>query len=54
VRRFATEPKTFQPLTFWRPIAGGDLISLAAYLFGLKQGEAAVKIAEALGIDPYE
>src|SRR5262249_47575862 len=21
--RFATEPKTFQPLTLWRPIAGG-------------------------------
>ena len=34
--------------------AGGDLIALAAYLFRLKQGEAAVKIAEALGVDPYE
>jgi hypothetical protein len=33
---------------------GGDLISLAAYLFGLNQGEAAVRIAQMLGIDPYE
>lgn len=34
--------------------AGGDLIALAAYLFGLDQAEAARKIAAALGIDPYE
>jgi hypothetical protein len=34
--------------------AGGDLIALAAYLFGLKQADAARKIAAALGIDPYE
>jgi hypothetical protein len=34
--------------------AGGDLVSLAAYLFGLKQGEAAINIAQALGIDRYE
>jgi len=33
---------------------GGDLISLAAYLFGLNQAEAAVRIAQMLGIDPYE
>jgi hypothetical protein len=33
---------------------GGDLPSVAAYLFGLKQGEAALKVAAALGIDPYE
>src|ERR1700687_3258045 len=30
--------------------AGGDLVALAAYLFRLKQGEAAVKVAEMLGI----
>jgi hypothetical protein len=35
-------------------VGGGDLISLAAYLFRLKQAEAAVKVAETLGIDPYE
>ncbi len=29
---------------------GGDVISLAAYLFGLKQGEAARKLAEMLGV----
>ncbi|WP_395696633.1 hypothetical protein [Methylocella sp.] len=34
--------------------AGGDLISLAAYLFGLTQVEAARKIADMLGIDPFE
>jgi hypothetical protein len=34
--------------------AGGDLVALGAYLFRLKQGEAAVKIAEMLGIDPHE
>jgi hypothetical protein len=33
---------------------GGDLISLAAYLFGLGQAEAALKIAQMLGIDPNE
>jgi hypothetical protein len=34
--------------------AGGDLVALAAYLFRLKQGEAAVKVANAIGVDPYE
>jgi hypothetical protein len=29
---------------------GGDLISLAAYLFGLRQGEAARKLGEMLGV----
>jgi hypothetical protein len=33
---------------------GGDIPSLAAYLFNLKNGEAALKVAEALGVDPYE
>lgn len=33
---------------------GGDLIGLAAYLFRLTQKEAALKVAEMLGIDPYE
>jgi hypothetical protein len=34
--------------------AGGDLVSLAAYLYGLNQGAAAVRVAAMLGIDPYE
>src|SRR6185437_13515198 len=34
--------------------SGGDLISLAAYVFNLSQGQAAVKIAGALGIEAYE
>jgi hypothetical protein len=33
---------------------GGDLVSLAAYLFRLKQGEAALKIADMLGIAAYD
>jgi len=33
---------------------GGDLISLAAYLYGLSQAEAALRVAQMLGIDPYE
>ena len=32
---------------------GGDPISLAAYLFGLSQAEAALRIAEMLGLDGY-
>jgi hypothetical protein len=33
---------------------GGDLISLAAYLFDLRQDEAALKVAEMLGVNPYD
>jgi hypothetical protein len=33
---------------------GGDLIALAAYLYGLSQAEAALRIAQMLGIDPHE
>ena len=33
---------------------GGDLISLAAYLYGLSQPEAALKVAEMLGINPND
>jgi hypothetical protein len=33
---------------------GGDLISLAAYLFRLKNGEAALQIAAMLEVSPYE
>lgn len=33
---------------------GGDLISLAAYLFDLNQAEAARRVAEMLGVDLYE
>jgi hypothetical protein len=43
---------------FWSDFAtgsvGGDLVSLAAYIHNLKQGEAAVRIAVMLGVDPYE
>lgn len=33
---------------------GSDLISLAAFLFNLKQAEAALRLADMLGINPYE
>lgn len=33
---------------------GGDLISLAAWLFDMKQDQAALRVAEMLGISPYE
>lgn len=33
---------------------GGDLISLAAYLFDLSQADAAKRLAEMLGESPYE
>jgi hypothetical protein len=33
---------------------GGDLISLASYLFGLSQADAARRIADMLGISAYE
>jgi hypothetical protein len=32
---------------------GGDLISLGAYLHDLDQRQAAIRIAEMLGVDPY-
>lgn len=33
---------------------GGDLIALAAFLFDLRQDEAALRVAKMLGINPYE
>jgi hypothetical protein len=33
---------------------GGDLVSLAAYLFRLKQADAAFRVAGMLGLNPYE
>lgn len=33
---------------------GGDLVSLAAYLFRLSQRDAALRVAEMLGIDANE
>lgn len=35
-------------------VTGGDVVSLAAYLGDLGQVEAAKRIADMLGIDPYE
>jgi hypothetical protein len=35
-------------------VRGGDLIALAAYLYGLSQAEAALKIAQMLGVNPYD
>ncbi len=33
---------------------GGDLISLAAFLFDLDQAEAAGRVAEMVGVSPHE
>jgi hypothetical protein len=33
---------------------GGDLVSLGAYLFKLSQAEAALRVAEMLGIDGHD
>lgn len=33
---------------------GGDLVSLAAFVAGLPQREAAIRLAESLGVDPFE
>ncbi len=33
---------------------GADIVSLAAYLFTLSQAEAAIRVAEMIGVDPYE
>ncbi len=33
---------------------GGDLVSLAAYLFDLDQRDAAIRIADMTGVSPYE
>jgi len=33
---------------------GGDLISLAAFVSGCDQRKAAIELADALGIDPFE
>jgi hypothetical protein len=33
---------------------GGDLLSLAAYLFKLSLADAALKVADMIGVDPYE
>ena len=32
---------------------GGDLVSLAAFVAALPQREAAIRLAESLGVDPY-
>ena len=33
---------------------GGDLVSLAAYVTGLQQREAAIRLADSLGVDPFQ
>jgi hypothetical protein len=33
---------------------GGDLVALAGYLFKLSQREAALKVADMVGVDPYD
>jgi hypothetical protein len=33
---------------------GGDLVSLAAYLFHIQQSDAALRVADMVGLDAYE
>ena len=33
---------------------GGDLVSLAAFVASLPQREAAIRLAESLGVDPFD
>jgi hypothetical protein len=33
---------------------GGDLVSLGAYLFKLSQANAALKVADMIGVEPYD
>ena len=33
---------------------GGDLVGLVAFLLGMSQRDAAIRLAESLGADPYE
>lgn len=33
--------------------SGGDLVSLAAYVAGLPQRQACIRLAESLGVNPY-
>jgi hypothetical protein len=50
---FKVSLKTGRWADFATGESGGDLVALAAYLFRLKQGEAAIKVAEMLGTNPY-
>jgi len=34
-------------------VSGGDLVSLAAYLHGLSQRDAAIRTAEMIGVSPW-
>jgi hypothetical protein len=34
--------------------SGGDLVSLAAYLFKISQVDAALRLADMIGVEPYE
>lgn len=34
--------------------AGGDLVALAAYVSGLPQREAAIRLAQSMGVSPWE
>src|SRR4051812_31119139 len=48
---FAINLRTGQWADFATGDRGGDVISLAAYLFDLSQGEAAHRLAEMLGLE---
>lgn len=39
---------------FATPDRGGDLVSLAAFVAAVPQREAAIRLAESLGVDPFD
>lgn len=51
---FSVNVRTGQWADFASGQTGGDAISLAAYLFALKQSEAARRIADMLGIEVFQ
>lgn len=51
---FKINLKTTRWADFATGDSGRDLVALAAFLFDLKQDQAALKVAEMLGISAYE
>ena len=49
-RSFSVNMRTGRWADFATGDRGGDVVSLAAYLHGLRQGEAARKLADMLGL----
>jgi hypothetical protein len=51
---FKVNIATFKWADFATGDRGGDPVALVAFVCGLPQREAAIRLAEALGVNPYE